>query len=85
MPARIAIRAGKGYEINGIPFSLITTKGKELAYLSIATESDGLIDGHEEVLESAERWRREMEEPVRTRFDKSGDSDKDSANSCPPS
>lgn len=84
MPARIPVRAGKPHSINGIPYTLITTKGKDLAYLAVATESDGLIDGPEEVLAAAEVWRREMAEPVRTRFDKAELSDNSTPNSCPP-
>lgn len=68
MAARVPIRAGKVSEINGISYSLITTKGKELAYLAVATERDGLIDGPEDVLEAAERWRAEMATPIRRRI-----------------
>lgn len=82
MPAKVPIRAGKAYSINGIPYTLITTKGKELAYLAIATESDGMIDGPEDVLASAEVWREQLN--THSRFDKSADVDKDGANSCPP-
>lgn len=85
MPARKPIRAGVAYEINGIAFTLITTKGKELAYLAVATESDGLIDGPAEVLASAEAWRLEMEAPVRRRIDTNQSPVKDISNPCPPS
>lgn len=85
MPARIPIRAGKCYDINGVPFTLITTSGKGLAYLSVATESDGLIDGRDEVLAAADAWRLEMESPIRGRFDKSAAVGKDETNPCPPS
>jgi hypothetical protein len=85
MPARKPIRAGIAYEFNGIPFTLITAKGKELAYLAVATESDGLIDGPVEVLAAAEAWRAEMESPIRGRIDKSAPVGKDKSNSCPPS
>lgn len=84
MPARIMVRAGKPHLINGIPYTLITTKGTELAYLSVATESDGLIDGFDEVIAAAEVWRREMAPPVRARLDRNVFPDNSTANSCPP-
>lgn len=84
MPARITIRAGRVCQFSG-PFTLITTKGKDLAYLAVATENDGLIDGPEEVLAAAEAWRLEMESPVRERFDRNPAPVKDISNSCPPS
>lgn len=84
MPARIPIRAGRVYQFSG-PFTLITTKGKDIAYLAVATENDGLIDGPKEVLAAAEAWRQEMESPVRERFDKVDLSGDYKANSCPPS
>jgi hypothetical protein len=84
MPARIPMRTGRVCQFSG-PFTLITTKGKDLAYLAVATENDGLIDGPEEVLAAAEAWRLEMESPVRGRIDKVDLSGDYKANSCPPS
>lgn len=85
MPARVPIRVGKIYDINGIPFTLIITKGKELAYLSVATSRDGLIDSTADVLEAAEAWRGEMGSPIRGRIDTNRPPVKDIANPCPPS
>lgn len=83
MPARIPLRRGRVCQFSG-PFALITTKGN-VAYLSVATESDGLIEGPEEVLAAAEAWREEMESPIRGRIDKVDPVGKDKDNSCPPS
>lgn len=83
MPAKIPLRRGRVCQFSG-PFALITTKGN-VAYLSVATENDGLIDGPEEVLAAAEVWREEMESPIRGRIDINAIPGNDISNSCPPS
>lgn len=83
MPAKIALRTGVVRHFT-VPFALIGTKGR-VTYLSVATESDGLIDGPEEVLAAAKAWREEMESPIRGRIDINAIPGNDISNSCPPS
>ncbi len=83
MPARITIEAGSIYVVNGVPLTLIATRGKGRAYLAVATTSDSVP----ELLAAAETWREGMEKPIvrHRRIDRNPPAVNDEANPCPPS
>jgi hypothetical protein len=62
MPARVEIRTGVVKTIGGIPYTLIATR-ENLAVLCVACETDGLIDGPDEVKTAANRWRKQFDRP----------------------
>jgi hypothetical protein len=63
MPKRLELRTGEFIEINGVCICLVGARSN-LAVISVATFSDGLLDGPAEVKTAANRWRKEFYGPT---------------------